>query len=318
MDDRIAAALAAAFPDREAAETTPAGPSWNPTNRTVRVDFTDGGAAYLKIAVDGDGTRIARERTVTDYVSANRDVPAPTVLSSDAGGDVPYLATAPLPGESVAERWSEWSVEERAKAARRIGRALASVHAATFDAHGHVTGGGAGGLTLDTAPWTEVLVDRIEAMRALAPADRFDRHYDEVIAAVEANRDLLDDAPAALVHGDPAMPNCFRGEAGVGFVDWEAAHVGDPARELHCFRARAIDGSRDPGDERVVTALREGYRDRAGSLPPGFAERRPVYRAVEFLGTSGFVEKTAEFVGEPVAAFAAWVDAEMDRRLADL
>ncbi|WP_049888764.1 phosphotransferase [Natronococcus occultus] len=35
------------------------------------------------------------------------------------------------------------------------------------------------------------------------------------------------------VHGDPARPNCVRGAAGTGFVDWELVHVGDPARELH-------------------------------------------------------------------------------------
>jgi len=253
-----------------------------------------------------------------DYVGAHCEVYVPRVRSNDADGEVPYLATAPFPGESVAAPWSEWSTEERAETARRVGRALATVHELTFDAHGHVTGGGADGLDLDTAPWTDVLVDRIEAMRSLAPSDRFDRHYDEVIAAVEANRGLLNDALAALVHGDPAKPNCFRGEDGVGFVDWEIAHVGDPARELYCARAQAIDGLRTTGDERVVTALREGYRDRAGGLPPVFAERRPVYRAVRHLGTSGFVEKTAEFVDEPVEEPAAWVDAEMDRRLADL
>ncbi|NHN47800.1 phosphotransferase [Halostella sp. JP-L12] len=318
MDDRIASALSAAFPDREVASTEPAGPSWNPTNESVRVDFADGRTAYLKVAVDGDGTRIARERGTIEYIGANCDVRVPAVLSSDADGEVPYLATAPLAGESIVGPWSEWGVAERAETARRVGEALADVHAERFGAHGHIAGGGADGLDLDTAPWTDVLVDTIEDVRALSPSDRFDRHFDEVIAAVEANRDLLDDAPAALLHGDPAMPNCFRGADGIGFLDWEIAHVGDPVRDLHRVRAQQIDGLRSAGDERLVTALHEGYRERAGGLPPGFEERRPVYRAVRFLGTSGFVEKTAEFADESLEEFAAWVDAEMERRLAEI
>jgi len=314
MDDDLATALAAAFPDRAVAETAPTGPSWNPTTRTVAVRFGDGGRAFLKAVVDGDGSRVARERAVIEYADAACDVRVPTVLASDPEGAVPYLATAPLPGESVAAEWRNWTDAERATAARQVGRALAGVHAATFDAHGHIAGGDAAGLTVEAKPWTDVLVDTIADLRALSPSDRFDHRFDDVVDAVEANRERLNDAPAALLHGDPAKPNCVRDDD-VALLDWENAHVGDPARDLYRARAQQLDGIRATADDRLVEALHEGYRDRAGTLPAGFGDRRPVYRAVRFLGTAGFVDRTAEYVDEPADEFAAWVDAELERRL---
>ncbi|MFC4552501.1 MULTISPECIES: phosphotransferase family protein [Halorussus] len=324
MDERLAAALDAAFTDREVTELGSTGPSWNDHNRTVRVEFADGRAAYLKYATDGDGSRVARERAVLEYVGANSEVPVPTVLASDADGTplergdgaVPYLSTAPVRGANLLDRWSGASPDERAALAWEVGAALAGVHERRFDGHGHVVGGGAGGLELRTGPWTGVLVDKIGEMRAMAPADRFDHHFDEVAAAVEANRDLLDDAPAALLHGDTAQPNCFRGESGVGFLDWEIAHVGDPARDLHRACDQQFGSLRGDAPEELTSALYEGYRERAGGLPDGYEDRRPVYEAVRFLGTSGYVEKVAEYADEPVEELAAWVDEEMDRRLA--
>ncbi|WP_135819896.1 phosphotransferase family protein [Halostella litorea] len=317
MDD-ITAVLAAAFPDRSVAETIPTGPSWNPATRTVGVRFTDGRRAFLKAMTDGNGSRVARERAVIEFVGARCDVRVPTVLASNPEGEVPYLATAPIPGESVVAAWHDWTDAERATAARQVGRALAGVHAATFDGHGHVDGGDAEGLTVESKPWTDVLVDTIETLRELSPSDRFDHRFDDVVAAVEANRDVLDDVPATLLHGDPAKPNCIRGDDDVALLDWENAHVGDPARDLYRARAQQLDGIRTAAADRLVEALHEGYRERAGALPAGFAERRPVYRAVRFLGTAGFVDRTAEYVDESADEFAEWVDAELGRRLGEL
>ncbi len=318
MDDRVASVLGETFPDREVEDLLPTGPSWNEANRTVGVEFVDGERSYLKLATDGDGSRVARERAVIDYASANADVPVPTVLASDAGGRVPYLATAPVPGRNLLGLWSDADEAERATLARRVGRALAGVHALRFANHGHVVGGGADGLELDAGSWTDVLVDTIARKRDLAPSERFGHHFDEVIAAVEANRALLDDAPAALLHGDPAQPNCFRGDDGVGFLDWEIAHVGDPARDVYRARDQQFDSLQSEGPERVVSAFHDGYRERAGGLPDGFAERRPIYEAVRLLGTSGFFERMAAFVDEPREELADWLGAEMERRLAEL
>ena len=112
-----------------------------------------------------------------------------------------------------------------------------------------------------------------------------------MIDAVEANHDLLDEAPAVLCHGDPAAPNCFRENEQVGFLDWEIAHVGDPARELHRAQDQLIDPPRAEGPEKVVAGLFDSYRERSGGLSADFEEREGIYEAVRFLGVSGFFER---------------------------
>lgn len=209
MNGEVASVLDRAFPDRDVADASPAGVSWNESNRTVRVEFGDAEAIYLKVALDGDGSRITRERAAIAYAGTNGGVRVPEVVASDPGWTVPYLATAPVAGRSLVAAWSDWEREERTDAARRFGSALANLHAHRFEGHGHVVGGDESDLALETAPWTDVLVETIREARTLAPCDRFDRHFDDAIAAVEANRERLNEAPAALLHGDPAMPNCF-------------------------------------------------------------------------------------------------------------
>ena len=315
MDDRIAAALDAAFPDREVDDLGATGPSWNENNETVRVAFADGERVYLKVATDGDGTRIARERAVVAYVGANCAVPVPTVVASDPEASVPYLVTAPVDGPNLLGLWDEADVEGRAALAREVGVSLARVHARRFERAGHVVGGDATALDLDTGSWTDVLADRIEWYREYSPADRFDHHFDAVLASVEEHRDLLDDAPAALLHGDTAKPNCFRGERGMGFLDWEIAHVGDPVRDVN--RARGyLGGLRGDGPAEIVDGFFAGYRAEAGGLPDGYDERLPVYRAVRQLSWSGFFENYLQFVDESPGELAEWVENEMDRRLA--
>jgi aminoglycoside phosphotransferase (APT) family kinase protein len=314
--ERIAAAIEAAFPDRNVSDVGGTGPSWNEQNQTVRVTFENGEPAFLKVATDGDGSRVARERAVTDYVRAHTDIAVPDVLAAAPDGDPPHLATAPLGDASMRVQWDDADETGREGLAERIGRALAALHDQRFDRHGHVVGGDANGLDIETKPWTDVLLDRIELAESVAPADRFAHHYDEVADAVAANRDVLDDAPAALVHGDPAAPNAFPLESRVGFVDWELAHVGDPARELHRATDQLLAGADGDAPENLVDALRGGYRDRAGALPDGYADRKPVYDAERYLGRTGFFENWLEFADADAATLADRFEAEMERRLA--
>jgi aminoglycoside phosphotransferase (APT) family kinase protein len=315
MDEQVAAALDAGFPDRDVGQVVEAGPSWNEANLTVGVEFADGGRIYLKTASDADGSRIARERAVVDYVAAHTSVPVPAVVAADADAPVPYLATAPVDGTDLLTLWSDADQSGREALARRVGQGLARLHTARFDAPGHVVGGDADGLDLDTAPWTDVLVDTIELMRELAYSDRFDHHFDRVIDAVRANRDLLDDTAAALLHGDPAQPNCFAVDGRIGFLDWEVAHVGDPARDVYRCRDQQFTPVRDDPPDALIDAFYDGYRREAGGLPDGYHDRVPVYDAVRLLGVSGHFGQTVEFYDEDPDEFADWLDAEMDRRL---
>jgi aminoglycoside phosphotransferase len=309
----VESALAGAFPDREVADVGAAGVSWNDSNETVRVAFADGEHAYLKVALDGDPTRRRREAAVLRYVDATLPVRVPEVLAVEVDADVPFLATAPMPGDPLAARWDGMGAEAKRDVLRQVGRTLATVHDRRFDEHATIVDGGADGLDLDTDSWTEVLVDTIADWRAIASAERFDHHFDAVVDAVRANRDLLDAAPAALLHGDPAQPNLFPGEDRFGAIDWEVAHVGDPARELHRARHQAVPD--DPAVDGLDAALLDGYRGVAGGLPDGYPEREPVYRAVWYLSKSGNFDRYCEFLDRDREAFAEEVAAEMERRL---
>ncbi|WP_267643186.1 phosphotransferase family protein [Haloarchaeobius amylolyticus] len=318
MDTQLESVLAAAFPDRTVDEVGGTGPSWNERNRTVHVEFADAPPVFVKYATDGSPTRITRERAAMTYVGANTAVPVATVVASDIDHEVPYLATRPMAGENYLKAWMDGDEAAHEALVRDLGETLARIHSLRFHEHGLLCGGDETTLDLDVDPWSEVLVATIEDSRDLAPSDRFDHYFDEVIAKVRANAALLDDAPAALLHGDPAKPNCYCTESGLGMLDWEIAHVGDPARDLYRARAQQLDSFWVETPEDLVTALYDGYREQAGGLPDGYHEREPIYRAVWLLGTAGFYENMSEFADEPAEEFAEMVDAEMQRRLADI
>jgi aminoglycoside phosphotransferase (APT) family kinase protein len=237
------------------------------------------------------------------------------MLASDLDREVPHLATAPLEGKPLWVLLREADRERRAALLKRVGRTLAALHADRFDAHGRVVGG-ASGLDLRTGAWTDVLAATIEEMRELAPSDRYASHFEAVREAIEAERGRLNGAPAALLHGDPAAPNFLVTDDRIGCVDWERAHVGDPARDLYRARDQLVEPTRGSGDGRLVEALHAGYRERAGGLPAGLEDRRPVYRLVRLLGVSGFFERHVETREESAAELADWLEAEFDRRLA--
>ena len=342
MDDPAETALAAAFPDRRVADLVGVGPSWNGNNETVGVDFADGDRVYLKVAIAGDGSRIARERAVLGYVSARRPIPVPDVVVADAGGPVPYLATAAASGRDLHDVLESVDDDRRETLLRRVGATLADLHAERFESHGEIVGrgetvgfggsvegrnvadgGGHPGLEVEAATWTDTLLETIERTRDIGTTDRLARHFNAVIDCVESNRERLDGAPAALLHGDIAPPNAFLVEGDgsdddpdVGLLDWELAHVGDPARDLVRARDQLCNGFDYEGPERFGEAVYAGYRERAGGLPDGFETRRPIYRVVRVLGRSGFLDQWVTYLDEPMEDLVDRIDAELETRLA--
>ncbi|WP_144921034.1 phosphotransferase family protein [Halorubrum salsamenti] len=326
MDERVATALSEAFPERLVDRTFGVGPSWNGANETVGVAFDDGGRAFCKVAVDDDGTRIARELAVLRYLDAERSVSGPEVLAADPDAPIPYLVTAPAPGRELLGVWEDTDNARREALLRRVGATLATLHAERFEAHGEIVGSDPrGGLDLDPAPWPDVLRATIERTREIGTSERLADHYDAVFDCVEANRNRLDGAPAALLHGDVAKPNLFVVDTGkfepdaapdgIVPIDWELSHVGDPARDLVRAEDQLLNGFDSEGPERYVTSLYKGYRDRAGELPPGFSERRPVYQVVRMLGRSGFIDQWATYLDEPLDRLVDRADAELQARL---
>ena len=330
-------AVAAAFPDRSVERLTGVGPSWNGANETVGVAFADGGRAFLKIALADESHRLARERAVLRYLRAYGPLPVPEVLAADPDGDPAYLATAPAPGRELLGVYEAADDAERERLLRRVGGALAALHADRFAGHGEIVGAGretgsaateagggevareerdsAAGLSIEFASWTDVLLATVERTREIGTSDRLAAHYDAVVDCVRANRDLLDGAPAALLHGDVAKPNLFVDGDAVTAIDWELSHVGDPARDLVRAEDQLLNGFDSTGPERFAAALRAGYRERAGGLPAGFERRRPVYEVVRMLGRSGFVDQWTTYLDEPLDALVERADAELRARL---
>lgn len=349
MDERVATALREAFPHRSVARTFGVGPSWNGANETVGVVFADETRAFCKVAAGGDGGRIARELAVLRYLDAERSISGPTVLAADPDAAVPFLVTAPAPGEELFDLWETPGPADREALLQRVGATLATLHAVRFERHGEIVGrrdeAGAEpsqttrtptaaepqrGLPCDPAPWPDVLRSTIERTREIGTSERLARHYDAVLDCVEANRDRLEAAPAALLHGDVAKPNLFVcdqasseredgsdriGPDGIVPIDWELAHVGDPVRDLVRAEDQLLNGFDTRGPARYAAALYTGYRDSAGGLPRGFAERRPVYEVVRLLGRSGFIDQWTTHLDEPLESLVDRANAELRSRL---
>lgn len=313
MRDRLDDAIRAAFPGRTA-ETVQAQDT-RPGNVTALVTFADGGEAFLKTATDGR-RRLVRETAATRYADEHCPVRTPAALAADPHGDPPYLATEPLSGVALADRWVDADNDARARWLRRVGRTIAGVHDARFDSPGRIVGGDTDGLELVGDTWSETLAATVEARAADLFADRFDEMPDRLAETILDWAPILDDAPATLLHGDPSRTNCLLDPPGL--LDWERAFVGDPGLDLVDAVGHLIDQVDVDEDDRTVLtdALHDGYRERAGSLPEGLDRRRPLYRAVAFLVTPQTFDLWAPQVDRPIDDLAARVREEFDARLA--
>lgn len=343
MDDAIRAALAAAAPGRSVASVAAPDGSANPGNRTVRVRFADGETAFLKVAVDGNRTRLAWAAAVVAYAGAGTDVPVPRVLAADPDADPPYLLTAPLAGTPVVEAWATRSVDERATLLRAVGRALAGVHAARFAHAGRIVGGDAAALDVEERAWPDVVAGLIDggggdweegdgegdgSESGGSDDGRFTDFAGRASEVVRARREELalggpgdevgggGERPApALLHNDPRPENAFRDVERVGLIDWEQAMVGDPTLDIVKTEGRFLQHPDTPGRERLREALWDGYRERAGGLPAGFDWRRRVYRVVTFVGVARGFDEWGPEVDEPDAELAEWVRSAFEERL---
>lgn len=312
MTDALQTALRAAFPDRVV--ETVAEQDTRPGNATALVSFADGERAYLKTATD-QSYRLVRECAATRYAAEHCSVCVPEVLAADAERDQPYLATAPLDGTAMTDVWRDDDVD-REWLAREAGRALAGVHEADFDRPAQVVAGDADGLELDEGSWTDVLVRTVKERADDWWAERFADVPGRVVDVLEDARPLLDGAPGSLLHLDAARPNVHVHPPGL--LDWERAVVGDPALDLVDSVANNFDQPDVPDDdfERLQDAQLAGYRERAGGLPDGLADRRPVYRLFTYLLVPQAFEDWSAGVDVPNDELESNVREELDDRIA--
>ena len=312
MGGTLADVLGAVFPQRRV--STIEERSSRPGNVTALVTFADGERLFLKTATDG-GDRLVRETAATRFAGERCPVGVPAVAAADPRGDPPFLATRPLRGVALADRW-ETGDGTRERLLRRAGRLIAGVHEVRFDRPGRILGGDGTGLDVEEVSWSEVLAATVEERAADLYAARFGDVPDRLATVVRDAGSLLDEAPTTLLHGGPTRTNCRIDPPGL--LDWERALVGDPGLDIADAIDRLVDRP-DVGDgdrERLKRALLTGYRGRAESLPEGFDRRRPLYRAVAFNIVPKTFELWAPAAEDPTDDLEAWVREEFDARLA--
>lgn len=175
--------------------------------------------AALVAAPDGIGPRPIHLATTADPVGAE--------LGSQTG-DTAYMVVEHVPGHPrPAAGWTDDLLAAHATQ-------LARLHEVRFDGHGDVTATdrleprlsmvGAGEASMQW--WSEEHPELAAApdVAALWPRVR------ELFVATEPQFERLD--RFALTHGDAAVPNILVSGGRPRYVDWEWAHIGDPARDL--------------------------------------------------------------------------------------
>ncbi|MHA1732996.1 MAG: phosphotransferase family protein [Promethearchaeota archaeon] len=195
-------------------------------------------------------------------------VPVAEVLAYDDSRDaVPrdVLVTECLPGVPLSE--ARPTPEQRGRALRQTGGALARVHSLTHDSYGYV---GPHHPMEARATWREAfhamwnkLLDDVEACGAYST-----KEAGLFRALLDARLDAFAEKPASLLHMDVWDQNLLvDGEGNLtGIVDWDRALCGDPEIE---FAVLDYCGISEP-------AFWEGYNAARGEPGLGDADPRDV------------------------------------------
>ncbi|MDP1821062.1 MAG: phosphotransferase family protein [Acidimicrobiales bacterium] len=159
--------------------------------------------------------------------AAARSVPVPTVVADDDGSGAlgaPTIVMDRLEGETIARkllRDDDWA-SARGVLVGQAGAALAGIHR----------------IPVEDAPAMRD-ADQLEEMRSLlALVDVPVPAFELGVRWLAAHRPP--DTRRAVVHGDFRLGNLLVGTDGLrGVLDWELAHIGDPAEDLGWFCVRA-------------------------------------------------------------------------------
>lgn len=189
-------------------------------------------------------TKAADEFAVLQAVHAHGGVPVPrpffaddvagTPLDDDTGGDgVTVLVMARVPGGKAGEYFPDLAAPtaHRVEIGKQLAAALAHLHAISLDELAAAT-------TLDVGAAVDEATIRaaIEGMAARIA----DLSGPPIVAVPHARQWLLDhvgdvvpSGPLCLLQGDVGLHNLLvDGDRVTALVDWEAATIGPPAREL--------------------------------------------------------------------------------------
>ncbi len=226
--------------------------------REVFVKFNDAPASAAMFEAEVDGLAA---------LAATGTVRVPEVIGRGEHAGTAWLALEPL-----ALRGGN------ARAASRLGAALASLHRVTDHTHGwHCDN------TLGTTPQHNApLADwpAFWAQRRLAPQLELAAHHGAPVDLLDAGRRLLDRLDALLDHSPP--PSLLHGDLWGG--NWGALPDGTPA----IFDPAVYRGDREA--DLAMTRLFGGFGSafdeaymRAWPLPAGWERRLPVYQLYHVL-----------------------------------
>jgi aminoglycoside phosphotransferase (APT) family kinase protein len=188
-------------------------------------------------------------------LAASAGVPVAGVVAS-GGADgplgLPFLVTELVEGETIARRLlrDDEFAEARRVVTHQAGRALAAIHSMPLDA-----------VEADLSDG-----DPVAGSKALL--DIFDPHpaFELGVRWLEQNRPTPHGR--VVVHGDFRTGNLVVGPDGLRAVlDWELAHVGDPAEDLgwFCGRAWRFGSPLRAGGFGTLDDLLDGYREGGGA-----------------------------------------------------
>jgi aminoglycoside phosphotransferase (APT) family kinase protein len=243
------------------------------SRQTHEVDVADGDALHRLIVQrtrpgpPGSGPGVPAEAALLRAAGAE-GVPVPAVLAVDDGtrAGAPTLVVERLEGETIARkllRDDEWG-HARTVLARQAGAALAGVHRIATDA-----------AELTAGDQLEQLVTLIDGFGDPFPA------FELAVRWLQATRP--EPSGEVVVHGDFRMGNLLVDADGLrGILDWELAHLGDPAEDLgwFCVRAWRFGSPLPAGGVGTYEELLDGYHE-AGGRPI----EPEVLRWWEVLGT---------------------------------
>jgi aminoglycoside phosphotransferase (APT) family kinase protein len=180
--------------------------------------------------------------------------PVPRVVAWDGTGErlgAPFVLTEYVPGETVPRRIlrSPELAAARDGFARQCGEILARLHATPTDTLS----------SLDSADQLDRVVGWIDGAGEPHPA------FELAIGWLRANRPP--GGENVLVHGDFRTGNLIIGPDGIRAVlDWELAHLGDPAEDLAwlCVKAWRFRGPGAVGGMGEVADLLDAYARGSG------------------------------------------------------
>jgi aminoglycoside phosphotransferase (APT) family kinase protein len=170
------------------------------------------------------GGMAAEERLLR--AAASRGVPVAAVLASGDGGPVgaPHLVLGRVEGETIPRRILRDPALDRARdrLTAQVGAALAAIHRIELD---EVPG-------LDATDLLQQCRDLLDLLRVPRPG------LELGLRRLEATRPPT--TGSGVVHGDLRLGNVIvDGDGLAAVLDWELAHIGDPAEDLGWFCARA-------------------------------------------------------------------------------